>query len=152
VTRLSVRLAASLVRIWTLLYTWRTPPPVREARRRELESDLWESQHDPGASTGMAYAVQIVARLLIGIPDDLAWRFEQGQVANGSRRRIAVVVGVGSVLALLLVIASRTSPLPPLPDAPEFPRRTEAPPPPPPPPPPCAPPAFRPTNPVNCTP
>ena len=79
-------------------------PPAR------AESDLWESQHDPGARpTGMAHAVQIVARLLIGIPDDLAWMFEQGQVANGSRRRIAVVVGVGSVLGLWLVIASRTS-------------------------------------------
>ena len=99
----------------------------------------------------MAYAVQIVARLLIGIPDDLAWMFEQGQVANGSRRRIAVVVGVGSVLGLWLVIASRTSHVPPLPDAPEFPGGGQAPPPPSPPPP-CAPPAFRPTNPVNCTP
>ena len=130
---------------------WRTPPPVREARRRETESDLWESQHDPGASTGIRHAVQIVARLLIGVPDDLAWMFEQGQVANGSRRRIAVVVGVGSVLGLWLVIASRTS---------SFAMRTRrsgiqadgsA----------AAPrhrlrpvrsPAFRPTNPVNCTP
>jgi hypothetical protein len=35
------------VRRWTCVYTWRLPPAVRDARREEIESDLWESSHDP---------------------------------------------------------------------------------------------------------
>jgi hypothetical protein len=141
-----------MVRAWTVVYTWRMSAALREARRRELESDLWESDYDPDAASGVVLAFQIVARMLIGIPDDLAWRIEHLQAAHGSRRRIALVIGVGSMVALWLVLAAGTSALPPLPAAPPFPRRTELPPPPPPPPPPCAPPAFRPTNPRDCVP
>jgi hypothetical protein len=43
---LPVRLASALVRAWTIAYTWRMEPVHRDARRAEIESDLWESAHD----------------------------------------------------------------------------------------------------------
>jgi hypothetical protein len=39
-------LATAVVRAWTWIYTRGTPVFVRDGRRQEIESDLWEQQHD----------------------------------------------------------------------------------------------------------
>jgi hypothetical protein len=88
--------AIALVRLWTRLYTWRMPPLLREARLEEIESDLWECQHDPADSDGRA-AVQIFARLFIGMPSDLCWRIEQRVVERqlfGTRITLAAAAAV----------------------------------------------------------
>ena len=47
-----LRLVTGAVRSWTRFYTWRVAPSLREARRAEIESDLWEHLHaDGGAPT-----------------------------------------------------------------------------------------------------
>jgi len=75
--------AGRLVRAWVRLYTRGLPADVRVARTDEIESDLW-SQHDEARSadrnvTGVA--TEIVTRLALGIPADVAWRLEQGRLA-----------------------------------------------------------------------
>jgi hypothetical protein len=46
--------AASLVRSWTWLYTCGLPAAVRDARRAEIESDLWEFFHDPDRAAAVS--------------------------------------------------------------------------------------------------
>jgi uncharacterized protein (TIGR03435 family) len=93
--------AASLVRNWTRLYTSRLPASVRERRRAEVESDLWESQQNENARTP-ASALHVVVRLLIGIPDDLGWWIEQALIAGVLRRQTLVVTGRFVGLAIVL--------------------------------------------------
>lgn len=59
--------AVSLARWWTRLYTAGLPVHLRDARRAEVESDLWESVADGAPSR------HILARLALGIADDLTW-------------------------------------------------------------------------------
>ena len=40
----AVRVATAAVRAWTRLYTWCLPTDARDARRREIESDLWRAR------------------------------------------------------------------------------------------------------------
>jgi hypothetical protein len=62
-------LAIAATRWWTRAYTLGLPPELREARRAEIESDLWESLHDADASSP-----QILPRLAGGVFDDVCWR------------------------------------------------------------------------------
>jgi hypothetical protein len=68
----AVGAACSLVRLWAHVYTAGLPARTREVRLDEIESDLWESTHDAGrVPLGAAH---VIARLLLGVPDDLRWR------------------------------------------------------------------------------
>ena len=90
--------AAGLVRHWTRFYTRRLPAPVRDARRAEIESDLWEFLRDRRAPP-LHKALQMIGRLLLGIPDDLTWRAAQQRTHHSSRlRRVAVAAVVAAVL------------------------------------------------------
>ena len=64
---MSPRAAAVIARWWTRLYTSTLPDDLRDARRAEVESDLWESLSD-GASSR-----HILARVALGLADDLTW-------------------------------------------------------------------------------
>ena len=141
-TSRALRLAIAAVRLWTRLYTWRTPPQTRDRRMEEIESDLWESVCDDDADPRCLPA-DIVRRLVIGIPDDLAWRLDQWNDSSRSRRfRLALTLAGAGATALWIVVASGQSALPSLPDAPPFSPWARSDPPPPPPPPPCAPPGL----------
>lgn len=151
---LALRGAVTAVRAWTRAYTYGLPAGQREARREEIESDLWESVNDP-ASDRRTLPLQIAARLVAGIPDDLGWRSEQAGAGTVWRWRVALTVVVATVFALWLVGERTTSEkLPELPEAlrisPHGVKLIDPPPPPPPPPPPCPPPGF-PQTPVGCT-
>jgi hypothetical protein len=63
----SPQAAATVARTWTRLYTATLPPNMRDARRAEIESDLWESLTAADGSR------QILARLALGAIDDLSW-------------------------------------------------------------------------------
>src|SRR5690348_3674133 len=102
-------LAIAIVRAWTRLYTCATPPVLRDARRAEIDSDLWEFRQDVDASRGLSPAIQVVLRLVAGLPDDLAWCVEHvadADVAPG-RRIVLSAYAVGAVLFVtaLLTIA-----------------------------------------------
>jgi TonB family protein len=132
-----LRLAAAAVRLWTRVYTSGLPPATASARRAEVESDLWESAHDSDPEIRSHLFLQIAARLLIGIPDDLGWRVEQEEVMTGSfRRRLVVAVSMVGVVGLLFVLWLAQPPgIPPPHSAPPVPARAHVPPPAPPAPP-----------------
>ena len=125
------------VRCWTRLYTWRLPPAVRDARREEIESDLWESSHDPGM-TQAELAIQTVMRMTLGIADNLAWRFVQLTVTTHVTLRSLTAAAVLCMLLLFAMLSQLTRDVPPLPRPPvaslQVHRRVPDPPPPPPPP------------------
>jgi hypothetical protein len=134
--------AFSLVRAWTALYTWRLPEPVREARRAEIESELWEFHADTDAGRGLNPAFHTLIRLVAGIPDDLIWRGENAAPFSAALRQFAIAGLAGALLVVAWTIASLQQPQ--LPRAPAAARLQwyvvvkAPPPPPPPPPPPCA--------------
>lgn len=156
----SVRVAAALVRGWTRVYTWGMPPPLRDARCAEIESDLWESQrdaadiaHEPSSVTPAAH---ILARLLLGIPHDLFWRVEHVDARDLVSARAIVVSVLGAAAVALVMAALWVLPLL-LPQVlPTPPARMAfigvAPPPPPPPPPPPAPKCQPPDLTTGCSP
>jgi hypothetical protein len=150
VTGRLLRFAIAVVRGWTVIYTVGMPPRVRDERRAEIESDLWESQH--GEHAGFRLPAQMMSRLVLGIHDDLRWR---GDHLHAPRRLVqmiwalaAAVTGAVLLTAIWLGRAS-TLPIPVRPDAASV--RVAAPPPPPPPPPPCSPPGTRPSSAAPCT-
>lgn len=73
--------AASLVRTWTWLYTCGLRTAVRDARRAEIESDLWEFFHDSDRAGSVSSTAHLVVRLLRGVPDDLSWCAEHMMAA-----------------------------------------------------------------------
>jgi hypothetical protein len=141
-TSRALRLAMAAVRVWTRLYTWRTSPQARNRRLEEIESDLWESARDDDADRRRLPA-DVVLRFVLGIPDDLAWRLDQWNDSNRSRRfRLALTLAGVAAVGIWIMVASGQSVLPSLPDAPPFSPWARSDPPPPPPPPPCAPPGL----------
>ena len=125
--------ASAIVRQWTRLYTWRLPPAVRDARRAEIESDLWEfsSELKSGHVSSSAAAIALLERLRRGIPDDLTWRLAEGGGLFARPRSMWVLVAstIAVVTALWAVHALTSSgPLPTPPRQWDF---VAAPPPPP---------------------
>jgi hypothetical protein len=81
----------SLTRRWVDLYTRNLPPCDRQLRRDEIDSDLWEHQR-LGEELGQASwntGFDILIRLVLGIPADLAWRRATiGGAAQGRRHTL----------------------------------------------------------------
>src|SRR6188508_1739133 len=92
-------LAENLVYAWTRLYTWRLPANLRDDRRREIASDLWESHHDADGRGRMRHGLQVLGRMLAGIPDDVLWRWELPR----SRRPRATISLILASLVMLIV-------------------------------------------------
>ena len=87
-------IAVRLTRCWTRLYTLGLPADVRAARCEEIESDLWESLHDP-----QSRHPQILSRLAGGITDDICWRGMQ--VPDEARTMGLTMVTVVLILAAM---------------------------------------------------
>jgi hypothetical protein len=128
--------AEALVRTWTRLYTWRVPPAVRDARRAEIESDLWEFEHDPARPDDGTVAAHILLRWLAGVPDDVCWRRDHRTPADRPARVAMILAVVAIVLASAWVVAVLRPVELPVPPAVQRPPPPSPPPPPPPPPPP----------------
>ena len=73
-------LAIGLTRWWVRLYTKGLSLEMRDARRAEIESDLWEQGEDATANGSQPdeTALHILFRLFLGLPSDLVWRVETG--------------------------------------------------------------------------
>jgi len=84
----ALALSVGMARSWVALYTLRLPLHIREARRSEIDSDLWEQQWlaarrgDPAFGT----AIEVMARMLLGIISDITWRAQAGVSARADRR------------------------------------------------------------------
>ena len=68
-----------LARAWARLYTHGLPEEDADARRAELDSDLWEHACDGRLNHRLSAvtAIEIARRLLAGAPADVAWHFER---------------------------------------------------------------------------
>jgi hypothetical protein len=141
-TARTVRVAVAAVRAWTRMYTWGLQQSVQERRRAEIESDLWENQHDESAGSDLA--VRLIVRLVLGMFDDVRWRGEQVAIVSPRRRVVAVSVGAVVLLAWIFIgVAARSVNPPQPPQAPKLDWQHKSyPAPPPPPPPPCNPPGI----------
>jgi hypothetical protein len=132
-------LAVALVRIWARIYTTGMRTEIRERRRAEIESDLWESLHD--AESARRSSVHIVIRLARGIPADVFWRVEHAAIGGQSmwRKLCFVALAGATLLAILWSFSPLSEPpsIPPTPGppAPSYLVKRRVPPPPPPPPP-----------------
>ncbi len=105
----------NLTRNWTDLYTWRLPEVLREGRRAEIESDLWEHQRqaDLQGADATDTATEILLRFVFGIPSDCVWRFETGVALRAEKRtdvmniatgRSKVLIALTGVAFLMIVI------------------------------------------------
>jgi hypothetical protein len=79
--------AIALTRAWTAIYTRGLPADLRAERREEIDCDLWEHQRlaDLRRQPVTGTAVEILLRLLLGMPADIFWRFEAGAIARSER-------------------------------------------------------------------
>lgn len=91
---LPTTLALQIVRAWTRLYTCGLRPTQQTARRAEIDSDLWELEHDPRVLERGSVAAQILTRLVAGIPDDLAWRLQIGATGHAVPVRALAAAGM----------------------------------------------------------
>lgn len=92
-----LRIAAWTVRCWVALYTLGLPAELRQQRRAELGSDIWEQTRSvSGQMSDFGTAFQIFTRALSGVPADLIWRAE---MISGAAR-VAALTGADSVFSL----------------------------------------------------
>ena len=107
-TGVSTPLLDRMTLAWVRTYTRGIPEPVRDERRSELESDLWEHRATARrAGVGAtATSLSIAARALAGMPADLAWRrATKGNVMINPTTTIDGRSGIGiatDVLAALM--------------------------------------------------
>ena len=132
------RLAVILVRSWTCLYTAGMRAETRRRRCAEVESDVWESLHDPNVAR--ARGIHLFVRLTRGMPADVLWRLEhlhEGDLMWRKYALIGLAAAAVTTVAWSLSVPSRDLSLPALPPDPTpiyvIRRRTPPPPPPPPP-------------------
>ena len=78
VTRTPLTCAGAVTRAWVYVYTARLSMDIRDRRRAEIASDVYEqSLADSAEQRHLARtALSIGMRCLLGIPADLAWRLE----------------------------------------------------------------------------
>jgi hypothetical protein len=106
----AMAIAVTIVRAWTQAYTCGIPLEWAEQRRAEIESDLWELQHDPDGPRGVAPAVQVLGRLFNGIADDICWRLERATLHDNVLIRRAVTLAAATVALSMLWGSSGTTP------------------------------------------
>ena len=86
------------------------PALIGEARRAEIQSDLWEFLHDADREQRGAAAAQLFARLLLGVSDDLCWRLEHDLWRHEFLvRRIVALTAAALVPVTLWIVAVRLS-------------------------------------------
>ncbi|HEY5639030.1 MAG TPA: hypothetical protein VIW01_03185 [Dehalococcoidia bacterium] len=82
-----INFAIALTRAWTAAYTRGLPEAVRAQRQEEIDCDLWEHQRlaDFERAPTSGTAVEMLLRLVLGVPADLAWRVEAGASARSEK-------------------------------------------------------------------
>jgi hypothetical protein len=70
---------------WVRLYTAGLPADVRDARRDEIASDVFEHRAHRDA-TNRAVRLELAGRTLRGAAGDLLWRYEEGKAMRMQRR------------------------------------------------------------------
>jgi hypothetical protein len=88
-----VSAASTLVRGWVDLYTRGLPSELRDARRAEIESDLWEqaAEADGVGRAPLSVGSEMLARLALGMPADIGWRQAHRRGNTSSQRKEIVM-------------------------------------------------------------
>lgn len=86
-----------LARWWVGLYTRGLPQGLRDERRGEVASDVWE--HRAAAGDRWATQLAIVSRCLRGVPADLSWRRARLRRRRALPGRASLLRGVGWAFA-----------------------------------------------------
>ena len=83
----ATRIADHLVRAWAFVYTLGLPADLRGLRRDEIDSDLWEQDREAEATRkgSVGTTLQVLARLVLGAPFDVAWRIEAGAALRSGK-------------------------------------------------------------------
>jgi len=103
---------AGLVRGWVRLYTGGLPAELRDARRDEIDDDLW-CEHAEAAAAGRsarALDADLCLRLLFGIPSDISWRlaYRRAPTPSSLERSSSMssrTVGVLAIVAVASLVA-----------------------------------------------
>jgi hypothetical protein len=97
---LTLASAIAIVRGWTRLYTVRMDPARRNARRAEIDSDLWECHEDARrrGATPTLIALHMLLRLLFGMRHDLCWRAEHADLPRHVMREALWATAIASVV------------------------------------------------------
>lgn len=95
---------AALVARWVRLYTRNLPAPSAQRRIDEIDADLHDQiAHERAARTkDRRIARSIAARMIRGLPADVAWRAREG----GTAHRSAVRVGLVTAFVLLVPLVA----------------------------------------------
>jgi hypothetical protein len=103
-------LSIALTRAWATVYTRGLPQDAGAERREEIDGDLWHQrrladlEREPVTGT----AVQILVRVILGIPADLLWRVEAGsstQTVGRTSVNNTLFMRIGLVAAMLPLAA-----------------------------------------------
>jgi hypothetical protein len=105
--RAAFRATTELTRAWVRLYTWQMAPHEASARRAEIDSDLWEMQHDAATWHGAAGTMMALLRLVRGVPADVLWRIEHAGIDDhlAQRRFVTISAAAAVVLAMWAIPA-----------------------------------------------
>lgn len=100
----TLRFAVRTCRVWTAMYTRSLTAEVRDARRAEIESDLWEQQADARelGEAAVDTGFHILTRVLLGIPADLSWRSS----LRGAAREVRVKGDAAMLSRLFVALAT----------------------------------------------
>lgn len=100
-------MAAELAGVWTRFYTLGMPQTAQQTRRREIASDVWEclAEVAHGERRSRDAAVEILARMFLGIPDDILWRLEYQMNATSTRGPVPLWVNATGLLLPLTALA-----------------------------------------------
>jgi hypothetical protein len=103
-------IALAIARSWTCLYTCWMDRALRDRRRAEIESDLWEYEADAYAwgERRVVLAAGILGRVIAGVPDDVLWRLEHSP-ARSSHRSLWISAAASAALLAALWAASSWS-------------------------------------------
>ena len=98
---------ADLVRRWVAFYTRGLPRDLREARRDEINDDLW-CEHAEAAAAGRSARsldADLALRLILGIPSDLSWRLTHHRAPDRTILEKRASIGT-RILGLLPIVAA----------------------------------------------
>lgn len=97
---------------WVHLYTLAVTRDVRDRRRDEIDSDVWEHVADAHTRrrSNIAGQLEVLRRVLTGIPADLSWVIDTRGIhkerASMTERRLQTTVTVCALVVLTNIIVS----------------------------------------------